>query len=232
MVLYTLADPHLSLGADKPMDIFNGWEGYQEKLRENWQAIVRPEDTVVVAGDISWAMTLEEAEKDFAFLNSLNGTKILLKGNHDLWFSTKSKADRFLAEHGFDTIRFLFNNYYPFGDYGICGTRGWMNDPDEPHDKKVILREAGRLERSLEAAKQDGKIPIVFLHYPPLSLKSDCEEILEVLRRYGVERVYYGHLHGSAHQYAVTGHYEGVDYHLVSCDFTKFSPVKVEEMNN
>ena len=232
MKLYAISDPHHSFGVDKPMDIFNGWNNYVERLEENWQKTVLPEDTVVIAGDISWGMTLEEAKADFAFLDHLNGTKIILKGNHDLWFSTKTKVDAFLAENGFDSIKILFNNHYPFGEYGICGTRGWINEPGEAQNKKVILREAGRLERSLESAKADGKTPLVFLHYPPVSLKTDCEEILEVIHRYDVTQVYYGHLHGPAHQYAATGRYDGVFYHLISCDFTKFEPVKVMEIND
>ncbi len=232
MNLYVIADPHLSFGVDKPMDVFSGWKDYVQKLEINWQKTVAPEDTVVIAGDISWGMNFEEVKPDFEFLHRLNGTKIILKGNHDLWFSTRTKAENFLAENGFDSIKILFNNYYPFGEYGICGTRGWINEPGESQNLKIILREAGRLERSLELAVKDGKKPIVFLHYPPVSLKADCKEILEVIHRYGVKEVYYGHLHGPAHQYAATGSYDGVFYRLISCDFTKFLPVKVAEINN
>ena len=234
MNLYTIADPHLSFGVDKPMDIFRGWDNYVERLEENWQAVVRPEDTVVVAGDISWGIDLEEAKLDFAFLHRLNGTKIVLKGNHDLWFSTKTKVDRFLAENGFDSIQILFNNYYPFGTFGICGTRCWINEtggPD-PQNQKIVLREAGRLERSLQQAAEAEKEPLVFLHYPPVSRRGDCDEIVEVLKRYHVKRVYYGHLHDKSHQNAVTGDYNGIFYTLVSCDFTKFHPIKVAELNN
>ena len=232
MKLFAIGDTHLSFGVDKPMDIFNGWKVYVQRLEENWQQMVAPEDTVVITGDISWGMNFEEIKPDFDFLHRLNGTKIILKGNHDLWFSTKTKVENYLAENGFSSIKILFNNYYPFGEYGICGTRGWINEPGEPQNLKIILREAGRLERSLETAVHEGKKPIVFLHYPPVSLKEDCQKILEVIHRFGVDRVYYGHLHGVAHQYAVTGGFEGVCYHLVSCDFTKFAPVKVAEINN
>lgn len=232
MNLFVIADPHLSFGVDKPMDIFYGWNDYVTRFSENWQAVVAPEDTVVVAGDLSWGIDLNESEPDFAFLDQLNGTKILLKGNHDLWFSTRAKVERFWAEKGFGSLKILFNNYYPFGPYGICGTRGWMNEPGEPQNYKIILREAGRLERSLEQAVRDGKEPIVFLHYPPVSKKGDCAEMLEVLERFSVKRVYYGHLHGKSHQNAITGSYKGICYELVSCDFTKFRPVKIAEINN
>lgn len=232
MKLYTIGDPHLSFGVDKPMDIFSGWEDYVVRLEGNWQNTVLPEDTVVVAGDISWGIDLEEARPDFAFLHRLNGTKIILKGNHDLWFSTKTKTEAFFEAGGFTSLKMLFNNFYPFGEYGICGTRGWINEPDEPQNLKIIQREAARLERSVKLAVDGGKKPIVFLHYPPVSLKADCKEILDVIHRYKVNDVYYGHLHGNAHQYAVTGNYEGICYHLVSCDFTKFAPVEVAEIHN
>ena len=153
MSLFAIADLHLSLGVDKPMDVFPGWAGYVEKLEKNWRENVRPEDTVVVAGDISWGLDISEAKEDFAFLDQLPGTKILLKGNHDLWFSTKTKVEKFFAENGFSTLKILFNNAYEYGDRAICGTRGWMNDPIE---KKVLLRECGRLRMSLEEGKKFG----------------------------------------------------------------------------
>ena len=165
MSLFAIADLHLSLGVDKPMDVFAGWDGYVQKLEKNWRENVRAEDTVVVAGDISWALEISDSVKDFAFLNSLPGTKLLLKGNHDLWFSTKTKVERFFAENGFSTLKILFNNAFEYGDYAICGTRGWMN---EQTDKKVLLRECGRLRLSLEAGKRLQKETQVFMHYPPL----------------------------------------------------------------
>lgn len=227
MHLYTIGDPHLSFGCDKPMDIFQGWENYTERLQENWNQTVKPEDTVVIVGDISWGMTLSEAEADFAFLHALNGTKILLKGNHDYWFSTKAKAESFFAEKGFDTLQLLFNNAYPFGGYALCGTRGWVNEKGENVDKKVINREAGRLRLSLEAGKVLGKPPLAFLHYPPVYYVNECREILDVLKEYGVKKCYYGHIHGGGIQYAVDGVYDGIDFRLVSGDHTQFRPVKV-----
>ena len=184
MSLFAIADLHLSLGVDKPMDVFPGWAGYVEKLEKNWRENVRPEDTVVVAGDISWGLDISEAKEDFAFLDQLPGTKILLKGNHDLWFSTKTKVEKFFAENGFSTLKILFNNAYEYGDRAICGTRGWMNDPIE---KKVLLRECGRLRMSLEEGKKFGKEPLVFLHYPPVFGGGECYEILDVLLEYGIK---------------------------------------------
>lgn len=224
MSLFAIADLHLSLGVDKPMDVFPGWDGYVQKLEKNWRENVRPEDTVVVAGDISWALEISDSVKDFAFLNSLPGTKLLLKGNHDLWFSTKTKVERFFAENGFSTLKILFNNAYEYGDYAICGTRGWMN---EQTDKKVLLRECGRLRLSLEAGKKLQKEPLVFLHYPPVYGGGECYEILDVLLEYGIRKVYYGHIHGYSAGYAINGERNGIDFRLVSCDFIQFNPVKI-----
>ncbi len=224
MSLFAIADLHLSLGADKPMDIFPGWAGYVEKLEKNWRENVRPEDTVVIAGDISWGLEIGETKEDFAFLDSLPGTKLLLKGNHDLWFSTKTKVERFFEENGFSTLKILFNNAYEYGDYAICGTRGWMNDQT---DKKVLLRECGRLRLSLEAGKKLGKKPLVFLHYPPVYGGGECYEILDVLLEYGIERVYYGHIHGYSAGYAINGIRNGIDFRLISCDYIQFNPIKI-----
>ena len=224
MSLFAIADLHLSLGVDKPMDVFPGWAGYVEKLEKNWRENVRPEDTVVVAGDISWGLDISEAKEDFAFLDRLPGTKILLKGNHDLWFSTKTKVEKFFAENGFSTLKILFNNAYEYGDRAICGTRGWMNDPIE---KKVLLREWGRLRMSLEEGKKFGKEPLVFLHYPPVFGGGECYEILDVLLEYGIKQVYYGHIHGYSSGYAINGIRNGIDFRLISCDFVQFNPVKI-----
>lgn len=229
MALFTIGDPHLSFGCDKPMDVFRGWENYVEKLRENWNAVVTPEDTTVIVGDISWGMSMEEAKPDFAFLDrELNGTKILLKGNHDYWFGTRKKVEAFWEAEGFGTLKLLFNNAYPYGKYSLCGTRGWVNEKSsDPGDKKVIAREAGRLRLSLEAGKALGKPPIAFLHYPPVYYIYECREILEVLKEYGVSKCYYGHIHGAGISYAVDGVVQGIDFRLVSGDYTQFRPVKV-----
>lgn len=224
MSLFAIADLHLSLGVDKPMDVFPGWAGYVEKLEKNWRENVRPEDTVVVAGDISWGLDISEAKEDFAFLDRLPGTKILLKGNHDLWFSTKTKVEKFFAENGFSTLKILFNNAYEYGGRAICGTRGWMNDPIE---KKVLLRECGRLRMSLEEGKKFGKEPLVFLHYPPVFGGGECYEILDVLLEYGIKQVYYGHIHGYSSGYAINGIRNGIVFRLISCDFVQFNPVKI-----
>ena len=225
MSLYVIGDLHLSFGTDKPMDVFAGWNNYVEKIEENWKQKVKQEDTVVVAGDISWGMDLAHAKDDFAFIHSLPGRKILLKGNHDYWFSTKKKVEDFFAENGFYTLHLLFNNSYEYEDFSLCGTRGWINEPGEPANKKVLLREAGRMELSLQSA--GGRKPIAFLHYPPIYAGNQCDDMIEVFHKYGVKRVFYGHLHGKSCGGAVQGERDGIDYRLVSGDYIQFNPVRV-----
>ncbi len=224
MSLYAIADLHLSLSSGKPMNIFPGWDNHVERLEKNWQTTVSPGDTVVVPGDISWAINFEEAKADFDFINRLNGHKVIMKGNHDYWWNSMAKMNRFLEENGFDTITIVHNNYYPYGEYGICGTRGWIKDTEEPADAKVLAREAGRLETSIKAALADGKKPIVFLHYPPIFANDYNREILDVLFRYDIKTCYYGHLHGNAHRYAVCGEVDGINYQLIAGDFVQFCP--------
>ena len=223
MALYAIGDTHLSLASDKPMDVFGGgWEGYVDKLREGF-AQVEDGDTVVLCGDLSWAMGLEEGREDFAFLNSLPGRKLMLKGNHDYWWNTAAKMNRFVQENGFASLNILHNNCYEYGAYALCGTRGWFYE--ETGDQKVFRRELIRLEASLKAAGERPKL--CFLHYPPCYQGYVCREIIELLERYGVERCFYGHLHGGSHRLAVEGRYGQVDYHLVAADYLGFRPQKI-----
>lgn len=224
MSLFAIADLHLSLGVNKPMDVFSGWEGYLEKIVTNWKAKVKEEDFVVVAGDLSWGMNLEESRKDFELINSLPGTKILLKGNHDYYFSTKRKLEAFFEENGFKSLKFLFNNSYEYGEFSICGTRGWVNMSSEPEDLKILKREAGRLKLSLESATKE---PIVFLHYPPIFCKNKSEEILQVLKEFNVKNVFYGHLHDEACKFAIKGNIDGIKYDLISSDHLNFDLIKI-----
>ena len=205
MRLFTIGDPHLSFGSSKPMDIFKGWQNHVTRLEQNWNKVVTAEDTTVICGDLSWGLDLEEAKPDFAFLDRLNGKKILLRGNHDYWFSTYTKTVAFFEENGFSSLSLLFNNAYRFGDIAICGTRGWVSEHGEQADKKVLNREAGRLRLSLDAAPKDVKERVVFLHYPPAYYIYECSEILNVLKEYGIKRCYYGHIHGAGHRYAIDG---------------------------
>ncbi len=227
MALFAMGDLHLSLGSDKPMDIFGGWDNYVDRISENWEKNISEGDTVVIPGDISWAMTFEQARPDFAFIHGLKGRKIILKGNHDYWWSTAAKMNRFLEENGFDSIHILHNNHFSYGEYGICGTRGWINDNSEPGDAKVLAREAARLEASIISAENEGLVPIVFLHYPPLYGTEYNYDILDVMYRHKIKQCFYGHVHGKAHQYAVNGERDGIDFRLISSDYMQFCPYKI-----
>lgn len=227
MSLFVIGDLHLSLGTDKPMDIFGGWANYVERISENWERLVSEDDTVVIPGDVSWAMDLEGAAADFRFIHELKGTKIISKGNHDYWWTTGAKMNRFFSDNGFDSIKILHNNHYAYGQYGICGTRGWINDDGEPADAKVLAREAGRLETSIASAEKEGLEPIVFLHYPPLYGNEYNYDILDVMYRHRIKRCFYGHVHGKGHQYAVNGERDGIDFRLVSGDYVQFAPYKI-----
>ena len=228
MSLYAIADLHLSFGVDKPMDIFGGWEDYQERILEEWQSTVSPEDTVVIAGDISWAMTVEESVPDFKFIESLNGKKIILKGNHDFWWSTKSKIEKMFSENDIKSISILQNNSFKYNDIFICGSRGWINENGKEADNKVLAREAKRLEMSIKSADENAE-KIVFLHYPPIFQNDYNYSILEVLQKYDIKTVYYGHLHGRSCLNAFEGERDGIAYKLISSDYLKFKPVKIYE---
>ena len=225
MALYALGDLHLSLNSNKSMEIFgDGWQDYVLRLKEAFSAL-RPEDVTVLCGDLSWGMSLEESLEDFRFIDALPGKKYLLKGNHDYWWNTAAKMNRFFAESGFSTLRILHNNCYEYGGYALCGTRGWFYE--ETGDQKVFKRELIRLEASLKAAGERPKL--CFLHYPPLYQGYRCPEIIALLEQYGVERCYYGHLHGGSHRLALQGWQGGVEYHLISADYLNFCPEKILE---
>ena len=227
MALYAIGDLHLCLGAAKPMDIFGGaWVGYMEKLEQGLGCITE-NDTTVLLGDLSWALGLQEAKADFAWIDRIPGRKIILKGNHDYWWSTASKFYKFCEENGFSNQFILNNNCYEYEGYAICGTRGWFFEEERSgaHDEKVFKRELGRLETSLKAAGDREKY--VFLHYPPRYRGYECPEILEMLKRYEVRRCCYGHLHGDSHRLAVTGWHDGTEFLLTAADYVNFTPVKL-----
>ena len=224
MALFVIGDTHLSLNTDKPMDVFKGWTDYVQRLEKNWNSVVSPEDSVVIPGDISWGMTFDESLKDFAFLNSLNGTKYILKGNHDYWWNTMNKMTLFLNNNGFDTIKIIHNNAYSAEGFAIGGSRGWFYDDSSADSKKVILREAGRLRTSLQAASRlEGEL-VAFLHYPPVSETQRCDEIMDVLMEFSVKRCFFGHLHGFVHPNNAKITCDGIDFSLVSADYLGFCP--------
>ena len=229
MSVFAIGDLHLSLGCDKPMDIFRGWDGYVDRLTENWNRVVSDTDTVVIPGDISWAMTLENTVKDFEFINNtLKGDKIILKGNHDYWWNTASKMNKFLSEQGFDRIKILNNNAYLIEGISVVGTRGWINDDGTECDAKVLNREAGRFRMSVsEGVKLGGEL-IAFIHYPPIYNGERNEYILSVIREFGIRKCYYGHIHGPGHRYAFQGEYEGTEYRMISADYLGFMPIMIK----
>ena len=227
MALYAIGDLHLCLGAAKPMDVFGGaWVGYMDKLKEGL-SVIRPEDTTVLLGDLSWALDLAGAQADFSFIDAIPGRKIIIKGNHDYWWSTASKFYKFCDENGFSNQWILNNNHYEYDGYAICGTRGWFFEEERSgeHDEKVFKRELMRLEASLKSA---GDLPkLVFLHYPPRYKGYECTEILQLLQQYDVRRCFYGHLHGASHGLAQEGLWDGVDFKLVAADKLNFHPYRI-----
>ena len=227
MALYAIGDLHLSLGAQKPMDIFGGsWTGYMDKLCEGFSHI-QQDDTTILMGDLSWALDLQEAKADFAWIDKIPGRKIILKGNHDYWWSTAAKFYKFCEENDFTNQLILNNNHYEYNGWAICGTRGWFYEEERSsqQDGKVFRRELMRLESSLKSA---GKLPkMVFLHYPPRYKGYTCDPILELLRKYEVRKCFYGHLHGASHGLAMEGVWDGIEYRLLSADRINFQPAKI-----
>jgi len=233
--IYSIADLHLSTSVAKPMDIFGyRWQGYTEKIKKRWCALVGEDDTVVVPGDISWAMSLGDALSDFRFIDDLPGKKILGKGNHDFWWTTVTKMRSYLSENGIGSIDFLYNNAFLVEDYVICGSRGWyveerlQNTSDEVDYKKIVLREAARLEISLtEAARlsESGRFPILcYFHFPPVFNSFVCREIVDVLHAFGVKHSYFGHIHGN---YTIprTIDFEGISFTMIAADYLNFVPM-------
>lgn len=227
MALYAIGDLHLCLGSPKPMDIFGGaWTDYMDKLKKGL-SVIGPEDTTVLLGDLSWALDLEQAQADFAWINQISGRKIILKGNHDYWWSTAAKFYKFCEANDFSDMQILNNNHFEYDGWAICGTRGWFYESERSgeHDEKVFKRELLRLEASLRSAGDLNKL--VFLHYPPKYKGYECTQILELFEKYQVRRCYYGHLHGPSHGLAMEGLWDSVEYRLVSADRLDFQPLAV-----
>ena len=227
MALYTISDLHLGFNVEKPMDIFGDkWKNHCDKIKNNWLEKITDEDTILIAGDISWSMKSSDSKVDLDWVNDLPGKKIISKGNHDYWWSGISKLNNM-----YENTKFLQNNFYVYEDYAICGTRGWVcpgSDKFTLKDKKIYLRELIRLRLSLDAAKGAGyKKIIVMLHYPPTNEKFEESEVQKILKEYNVEKVIYGHLHGVALSRVLNGNIDGVEYILTSADFINFSPKRI-----
>ena len=233
MKVFCISDLHLSLTCNKPMNIFGPvWDGSWEKICEDWTSKVKDDDIVLVAGDISWAMKLDDAICDIKEIDKLPGKKVFIRGNHDYWWETVSKMKRFFAENAIETIDFLHNSCYFYGGTALCGTRGWFFDKNDPTagDDKVFKRELIRLEASLKAAMAQGAEDIdCFLHYPPVFAGAEVPQITDILARYPVKRVFYGHLHGESIRGAFRGVRGGIQYSLVSADAVGFAPVRIRD---
>ena len=235
MAIYTIGDLHLSFNEDKPMDIFGeNWKGHEEKIKNDWKKKVKENDLVVIPGDFSWSTYLKDTYKDFSYLNLLPGKKVLLKGNHDYWWTTLTSMRKFLKENNFETIDFVYNTAYEFEDYIIAGTRGWGQN-EEGEEQKLLKREAARLELSLEMAiklnENKEKEIIVFLHYPPIInsnlIDNEMSDFVKIMKKYNIKRCYYGHLHSASIKEAVEGKYYGINFKLVSADSLDFKLLKI-----
>jgi hypothetical protein len=214
MSIYVIGDLHLSFQTDKPMDIFGQeWKDHESILKENWQKTVKKEDTVFMVGDLSWAMYLDEADKDFEYLNGLNGRKILLKGNHDYWWETITKLNKYIKDKGYTDIEFMHNNSFNVEGINFCGTKGY---DDTEADDKIINREMQRFKLSYESIKDKSLCTYALFHYPPE------KEILYMMKEFGIDKCIFGHLHGLK-----PGSYEREGCLLVSADYVSFMPVLI-----
>ena len=224
-MIYAIADLHLDYTEEKSMEVFGeGWANYQERIFENWENKITDEDTVLIPGDISWAMDIKNAKVDLSRINDLKGKKILMKGNHDYWWSSLKKLD----ELNLESLYFLQNNHFEVEDYDICGTRGWIsrdNKDFNDHDEKIFNRELIRLENSFKESKSENRI--VLLHYPPLNVDGTFNEFFDLCKKYKVKKLLYGHLHGVGHKLVKEGNIEGIEVFCVAGDYIDFMPVRI-----
>lgn len=227
MALYAISDLHLALSGNKPMDIFGeNWYLHDEKIKGNWLEVIKSMDTVLIGGDISWSMKMEDGQKDLEWIHELPGKKIIIKGNHDYWWGSITKLNNM-----YEDMKFIQNNFFTYNDYAICGTRGWVckgSDAFKEEDEKIYNRELNRLKLSLEEACKAGfKKFICMIHYPPTNEKFQDSGFTEIFKSYGVEKVIYGHLHGNFHYKILQGIRDDVEYILTSCDYINFAPIKI-----
>ncbi|WP_055666826.1 metallophosphoesterase [Desnuesiella massiliensis] len=227
MALYAISDLHLALSGDKPMDVFGEhWYKHDEKIQENWYDKITEKDTVLIGGDISWSMKMEQGMKELEWIHKLPGNKIIIKGNHDYWWGSISKLNSL-----FDNMSFIQNNFFTYEDWAICGTRGWICPGSESFsskDEKIYTRELIRLRLSLEGAVKQGHRKIIcMIHYPPTNDKYESSGFTDIFEEFGVAKVIYGHLHGPSLSRVMKGEKDGVEYIMTSCDYINFDPVKI-----
>ncbi len=227
MTIYGISDLHLDSSGEKPMDVFgNNWYNHEKKIFESWKQTVKEDDIVLISGDISWALKLDNAFFDLKKIDELKGKKIISKGNHDYWWESKRK----LNSLDLSSIHFLYNDSYIHNGIAICGTRGWLSrDYDEfgEHDEKIYKRELNRLELSLRSVKTDVDTIIAMLHYPPFNSDGSPNDFVYLMKEYDVSSCVYGHLHDKGHKYVKEGDIEGVEFHCISSDFLKFNVKKI-----
>lgn len=235
MSIYTIGDLHLSFHENKPMGIFGeNWKGHEEKIKKDWNEKVKENDLVVIPGDFSWSTYLKDTYEDFSYLKDLPGKKLLLKGNHDYWWTTLTSMRNYLEENNFKNIDFIYNTAYEFENYIIAGTRGWGQN-EEGEDKKLLKREVARLELSLQEAvklkENQEKEIIVFLHYPPIIksnlINNEMSDFVKMMKKYEIKRCYYAHLHSTSIREAVEGEHYGIDFKLVSADGLDFKLLEI-----
>ena len=231
MALYAIGDLHLSLGTNKPMDVFGGgWANYMDKMTEGFK-VLQEDDLCVLCGDTSWGMSLAESLEDFRYIEGLPGRKIILKGNHDYWWTTAAKMKAFFAENDITSIDILHNNCFFYENAAICGTRGWLSDDELPalKNEQITAREAQRLRASLQKAEEsgDGVERLCFFHYPPRFGRVVCREFISVMNEFGVKKCFYGHLHSEGHRLAVRGVIDGIDYDIIAADYIGFMPKRI-----
>lgn len=232
MAIHAISDLHLALSIDKPMDVFGDrWSNYMERLKDSWEHCVDREDYVLIPGDVSWATYLEQAYEDLKFIDDLPGIKIISKGNHDYWWTTMNKLQKYVEDNRFSTIKFLHNNSLRAGNVVICGTRGWKcpgEDDFTQEDRKIYERELIRLDLSLKSAGNNNEdILVAMLHYPPFNSRREPSEFVDILLKYKVKICLYGHLHGESTRGAFNGMIEETDFKLVSADYLGFTPLKI-----
>lgn len=236
MSIYVIGDLHLSFKENKPMSIFGeNWSEHEEKIKKDWKEKVKENDLVVLPGDFSWAMYLKDTDEDFKYLNELPGKKLLLKGNHDYWWTTLKSMRNFLKENNFKNIDFIHNNSYEFEDKIIVGTRGWSKTEGTADDDKIIKREVLRLELSIKDGInkfRENKEIIVFMHYPPIInsnlIDNELSGFVKIMKKYNIKKCYYGHLHSNSIREAVEGEHYGIDFKLVSADGLDFKLYKIQ----
>ncbi len=227
-MIYAIGDLHLDFLKNKPMDVFGAnWVNHEEKIFSNWKKLISLDDLVLIPGDVSWAMRLEESYEDLKRIDELPGKKIISKGNHDYWWESKRKMNNL----NFKTINFLQTNSFIYNNVGIGGSRGWISKDSEnfdSHDEKIFNRELNRLDMSLSSLdNKDIDNKIVLLHYPPFNSDLTPNEFVYLMRKYNVDICVYGHLHAEGHRYVVEGDIENINFHCVSSDYINFIPKKI-----